>query len=82
MIEGIEKYVALSQERKLTNETSYVSRLQEGEFVQLYGKNMFEGPVVEYEGPLGYWRCHMTRTLRLKGIPHIDQHKTNVRSQK
>lgn len=68
MWQGIEEYQVRTEERRIPAMESMVIHLKQGRVI-LYGKNMFEGPIVEYRGPLGSWRCPMTSTFKLKGEP-------------
>lgn len=68
MIEGIEQYVKLSGGRAIPDMESCVLNLECGR-LSLYGRNVFEGPVIEYSGCYGNWRCSMTAGFQLKGEP-------------
>lgn len=68
MWKGIGEYQALTEERRIPAMESIVINLAAGRVI-LYGKNVFEGPVVEYHGSLGDWRCPMTSTMNLKSEP-------------
>lgn len=68
MWKGIKEYQAFTEERRIPAMESMVINLAQGRVI-LYGKNLLEGPVIEYRGSLGSWRCPMTSTLKLKGEP-------------
>lgn len=72
MWQGIDQYRACTEERRIPAMESMVLNLATGRVI-LYGKNIFEGPIIEYHGPHGDWQCAMTATLKLKGEPYRQQ---------
>ena len=64
--QGIENYAAQAGDRKIRWRESVVEFVQDARVI-LYGSNSFEGPIVEYHGPLGDWQSSMTSTLKLRG---------------
>lgn len=66
MQQAIENYARLAGERKIRWRESVVEFVQDARVI-LYGSNSFEGPMVEYHGPLGDWQSSMTSTLKLRG---------------
>ncbi len=64
--QAIEDYVKFAGERKIRWMESQVIQIKDGRVI-LYGANLFEGPIVEYQGSLGTWQSAMTSTLKLRG---------------
>lgn len=74
LLQAIDGYVELAGEHAIPWMESMVFNLQAGR-VTLYGQNICEGPLIEYQGKFGEWWCPMTRTLKLKGEPRQRQQK-------
>jgi len=74
LLQAIDDYVELTGEHTIPWMESMVFNLQAGR-VTLYGQNIFEGSLIEYQGKFGAWWCPMTRTLKLRGWPRQRQQK-------